>query len=73
MQRQQPETAVIDLDVELIDRLIPRQNLVDDGRVALHESVQGKAHALFGKAAHLEQPALKRFELFSEVWDLAIH
>jgi hypothetical protein len=35
--------------------------------------VQGKAHSFLGKAAHLEQPALKRFELFAEVGDLAIH
>jgi hypothetical protein len=26
-----------------------------------------RAHALFGQAAHLEQPSLERFELFLEV------
>ncbi|HVQ13150.1 MAG TPA: hypothetical protein VMS40_06150, partial [Vicinamibacterales bacterium] len=73
MQGQQAETAVIDLNVKLIDRLVAGQNFVDDGGIALDESVQGKAHPFLGKAAHFEQPALKCFELFAEVGDLAIH
>jgi hypothetical protein len=73
MEGQQPEAAIINFDVKLIDRLVARQDLVDDGGIALHQPVKGGAHTLFGEAAHFEQPTLERFELLAEVRDLAIH
>jgi hypothetical protein len=73
MEGQQPEAAIVDFDVKLIDRLVAREDFVNGGRIALHQPVEGGAHTLLGETAHFEQPALERFELLAEVGDLAIH
>ena len=74
MERQQPEAAVVNLDVQLIDRLVAEQHLVDERPDrACTRPVKGGAHALLGQPAHFEQPALERFELLAEVGDLAFH
>jgi len=73
MEGQQPEAAIVNFDVKLIDRFVAREDLVDGGRIALHQPVKGGAHTLLGETAHFEQPTLERFELLAEVGDLAIH
>ena len=64
VQREQLEAAVVDLDVELIDRLIPREDAVHARGVALDERPHRRADAILGEAAHLEQPRLELFQFF---------
>ena len=72
VQRQELEAAAVDLDVQLVDRRVAGQHAVDDGRVALDESADGRADAVLGEAAHFEQPCLELFELFLKVRNDAI-
>ena len=67
VQREQLEAAVVDLDVELIDRLIPREDAVHARGVALDERPHRRADAILGEAAHLEQPRLELGELLLEM------
>ena len=74
VQGQQLEAAVVDLDVQLVDRLVARRARASTSvGVALDEAAHGHADALLGEAAHLEQPLLQRPELFLEVPDDAFH
>jgi hypothetical protein len=73
MQCQQTEAPVIDLDVQLVDRFVPGQDLVDDGGIARDQSLEGGTHPLFRQPAHLEQSTLQRFELLTEMGDLPLH
>ena len=56
MQRQQLQAAVVDLDVQLVDRLVAVEHALDELVVALGQSLDGAADALLRQAAHLEQP-----------------
>jgi hypothetical protein len=67
VQRQQAEAAVVDLDVQLVDRLVAAQHQVDERRVARDEPLDRRAHPLLRQAAHLQEAALQRLELFPEV------
>ena len=67
MQRQQREAAVVDLDVQLVDRAVAGQHAVDDRRVALDQALDRRAHVFLGEPAHLEQPRLELLELFLKV------
>ena len=67
VERQQREAAVVDLDVELVDRLVAAHHLVDERRVPRDQPAHGRAHPLLGQAAHLEQPRLERLELLLEM------
>ncbi len=72
MERQQLEAAVVDLDVQLVDRLVAGEHALDRD-VALDEPLDGAAHPFFGQPAHLEQPRLELVELFLEVATDAFH
>ena len=69
VERQQREAAVVDVDVELVQRLVAPHDPIDDHGVAAHEALHGGADALLRKAAHLEQARLEPLELLLEVSD----
>jgi len=73
VQRQQPEAAVVHLDVELIDRLVTREDLGEERRVPGDEALDRRAYALLGQAAHLEQPPLQGLEFLPEMRYLSLH
>ena len=73
VQRQQLQHAVVDLDVELVDRLVAGQHRFDEAEVALGQALDGMAHALLGQAAHLEQPGPEDLEFLLQVSDEAFH
>jgi hypothetical protein len=63
VERQQAEAAVVDVDVQAIDRLVAGKHRVEQLVIAGDQPFDRGAHAFFGEAAHLEQPPLERFEL----------
>ena len=63
VQRQQLEAAVVDLDVQLVDRRVADQHLFDERVVAIDQGAHGRPRPVLGEAAHLEQPCLELFEL----------
>ena len=69
VQRQQREAAVVDLDVQRVERLVAGQHALDQVAVALDEPLDREAHFFFGQAAHFEQPGLELLELFLKVPD----
>ncbi len=69
VQRQQREAAVVDLDVQRVQRLVAGERPVDELVVAIHQPLDRDPHLLFGEAAHLEQPGLELLELFLEMPD----
>ena len=71
MQRQQLEAQVVDLDVQLVDRHVAVEHLVDEIAVALDQPLHRRAHALFREPAHGEQPLFQRAELLLEM--MAFH
>ena len=74
VQRQQLEAAVVDLDVQVVDRLVADEHVLDQRRSrASARPRDGLAHALLGQPAHGEQPLLQRFELFLKVSGDAFH
>ena len=64
VQREHPEAASVDFDMQLVDGVVARQHHVDQGRVPVDERLDRRAHAILGKAAHLEKPRFELFELF---------
>jgi hypothetical protein len=72
MERQQLETAVVDLDVQLIDDRVAAQDLLELRVIALYDGTHGGADAILGEPAHLEQPRLQLLELFLEVPDVVL-
>jgi len=73
VQGQQAEAAVVDFDVELIDRLVAVQDLGELRRVPGDEALDRRAHALLGQAAHFKQPALQGLEFLTEMRYLSLH
>ena len=73
VQREQPEAAVVDLDVQLVDRLVADQHGLDLVEIALGQTVHRSAHALLGEPAHLEQPRREQLELVLEMSCGAFH
>ena len=71
-QREQLETAVVDFDVELIDRLVAGEHLVDEVDLTVHQAGDCEAQAFLGQATHDEQPLLELRELLLEVTNDAI-
>ncbi len=73
VQRQQLQHPVVDLDVQLVHRLVAAQHGVDQPVVALRQRLHGMADPLLGEATHLEQPGLEDLELFLKMSDDAFH
>jgi hypothetical protein len=73
VQRQQLDAAAVDLDVQLVDRRVAGEHLVDERPIAVDEAGDRRAHALLGEAAHLEQPRLELAQLLLEVRNRVRH
>ncbi len=73
MQREQLQAAVVDFDVQAVDGLVADEYRVERRLIAIDQRPDGHAHAVFGQAAHFEQPRLERSELFLEVRDVSFH
>ena len=67
IQGQHLEAAAVDLDVQLVDRLVAAEHLIDELRIPLDQRPDGGSHAVFSEPAHFEQTCLELFELFLEV------
>jgi len=63
MKRQKSKTAVIDFDVQLIDRAVAVDDTSDRIHVAPNQAVDRGSHAILGKTAHLEQSCLELLEV----------
>jgi hypothetical protein len=59
--------------VQLIDRFVAEQDLVEERAVAEHQSLDGRAHTLLRQAAHFEQASLQGIEFLVEVRNWSIH
>jgi hypothetical protein len=57
------ETPIVDLDVQLIDRLVAVEDTRDGVRVAIDERRKCGADALLGEAPHFEEPCLELIEI----------
>jgi hypothetical protein len=73
IQRQQPEAAVVDFDVELIERFVTSDDAIDQDDVARHQPVDRHAYPFFREAAHLEQAGLHHVQFFLKVANGSIH
>ena len=73
VQGQQLETAVVQLDVQVVDGLIAGQYGLERRTVAVHQAAQRFAHPFLGQAAHGQQALLERVELVLEVSKHAFH
>ena len=70
VQRQQREAAVVDLDVQRVERLVAAQHARrSSSRSRSTSALDGQAHLFLGEPAHLEQPRLELFELLLEMPD----
>jgi hypothetical protein len=70
---QQAEAAVVDVDVQAVDRFVAGEHGVEQRMIAGDKPLDGRAHPFFGEAAHLEQPPLERFELLLEMPNSLFH
>ena len=73
VERQQLEAAIVQLDVEIVDRLVAGQHGLQRLGVALDDRHDGDAHPFLGQAAHCQQPLLQRLELLLEMPDDSFH
>ena len=73
VQRQQLHAAAVDLDVELVDRRVAAEDLLDERQVAVDQRLDGGSHAVLRQAAHLEQPGLELIQLLLEVRNVGRH
>ncbi len=69
VERQQREAAVVDLDVQRVERLVAGEHALDQLAVAVDQALDREAHLLLGQAAHLEQAGLELLELFLKMPD----
>jgi len=69
VQRQERERPVVDLHVQLVQRLVAGDHSLDQVRIAVHQAGNRLAHALLRQAAHGEQPLLELPELRLEMRD----
>ena len=69
VERQQREAAVVDLDVQRVQRAVARQHARDEIAIAIDEPLDRQAHLFLGEAAHFEQPRLELLELVLKVPD----
>jgi hypothetical protein len=63
MQREKRETAIIDFDMELVDRAIAIKDTTDRIHVSTHQPFNGGSHAILGKSAHFKQSSLQLLEV----------
>ena len=73
VEGQEFEAAVIDLDVETVDRFVTDEQPVDRVQVAAREAPHRLDHPLLGESAHREQAFLQSFELFLEMPSDSFH
>ena len=73
MQRQEREASLVDLDLQLVDSGISGDDLNQRLVVPLDQPAHRPAQALFGEAAHRQQPSFQFFQFLDEVTALLIH
>ncbi len=73
VERQQHKAPAVDLDVQLVERLVAVEDPFDELAVAVHERLDREAHLFLGEAAHFEQPRLELFQLFLKVSSVTLH
>ena len=73
MEGQELETAIVDLDVQVVDRFVAGDHGLQDLGLALHHRLHRHPHPLFRQAAHGEQALLERFELLLEMPNQSFH
>ena len=73
IERQHAEAALVDLDVQLVDRLVSTDDPFGHLQITRHQSLDGGAHALFREPAHLQQLDLERAKLLLEMPYGSIH
>jgi len=66
-QREELEAAVVDFDVQLVDRLVAADHIGDELGVACRQACDGLSEPLFGEPAHVEQSTHEGIEFFREV------
>jgi hypothetical protein len=71
--RSTPEASVVDFDLQVIDSGIPGNHLGQRLVVSIDERSHDCAQALFGQAAHRQQPLVQRGELLDEMTAFLTH
>ena len=69
IERQQREAAVVDLDVERVQRTVARQDARDQIAIAVDQPLDREADGFLGEPAHFEQAPLELLELVLEMPD----
>ena len=69
VEREQREAAVVDLDVQRVERAVRGQHARNQIAVAIDETFDRQAHLFLGEAAHLEESGLQLFELILKMAD----
>ncbi len=69
VERQQREAAVVDLDVQRVQRTIAGQDARDQVAVAVDQALDREADSFLGEPAHLEKASFELLELVLEMAD----
>ena len=69
IQREQRKTAVVDFDVQPVNRFVLDEHAIDQFEIAIDEAFDRQTDVLFSQTTHFEQPRLELFELFLEMSD----
>jgi hypothetical protein len=73
VQRQQLEAAIVDFHVQVVDSARRPRAPRRAAHVAIHQSADRFAHALFRQPAHRQQRFLELIELLLKVPKYALH
>jgi len=62
--------VIVHLDVQLVDNAIAAEHLVDEPVIAIDDRPHGRAKAIFGEPAHLQETRLELLQFFLKVSDV---
>src|SRR5205085_1708814 len=63
MESEQRKAAVVDFNVELVDRAVAVKDARDRIRIAPDQAVDSRPHAVFGKTTHFKQACFQLLEI----------
>ena len=69
IERQQREAAVVDLDMERVERAVADEHARDEIAVAIDQALDRQSDLLLRQPAHLEQASLELLELLLKMPD----